>query len=243
VLCVGKVVGVGLIAISTLVCAVVARADPYRLLSIDKGFVRWQQPTENRRIVLRYALAAKLIITKDAVNCGRMRPATNLLKNSNIAPDEFRRAVVEAFRRWQKVVDLSFVEVHDDANADIVLGEQADPEGFAYTNVVIGTSHHPSARLISSAQICLNPQKRWKIGFDGNLQVYDLAHTISHEIGHAIGLDHPDERGHLMSFRYHETRGDLSEGDVLGAMQIYGRRSARPSVSVVPEGRSGLHLE
>jgi predicted Zn-dependent protease len=239
----GKVIGVAWIVGSALFATVIARAETYRHLSIEKALVRWQPSAANGRIVLRYALAKQLVVTKDAVNCGRIRPVTALLQNSGIDPEAFRRAAAEAFQRWQNVVDITFVEVLDDTSADIVIGEQADPVGFAYANVVIGASRNPTISPISSAQICLNPQKRWKIGFNGDLKVYDLVHTISHEIGHAIGLDHPDERGHLMSFRYHETRADLSDGDVLGAIQIYGGRSTRPSASALPDGRGGLQIE
>ena len=41
-------------------------------------------------------------------------------------------------------------------------------------------------KRIARSQICLNPRQRWKIGFDGNLTVYDITHTLAHEIGHAI---------------------------------------------------------
>ena len=235
----GRAIGVVWITGIALFAAFTARAESYRLLSIEKALVRWPLPVANERIVLRYSVAQTLVVTPGATNCGRLRPVTNLLRNSDITHEEFKRATAEAFQRWQDVVDITFVEVDDDMSADIVIGEQVDPIGFAYTNVVTGDLRGPTVSPIKRAQICLNPQKQWKIGFNGDLRVYDLVHTISHEIGHAIGLDHPDERGHLMSFRYHETRATLSEGDALGAVQIYGRRVTRPSAAMSPDSRGG----
>ena len=75
--------------------------------------------------------------------------------------------------------------------------------------------------------ICLNPTKRWKIGFDGDISTYDLRYTIAHEIGHAIGLDHPNGPGQIMGYRYEERFRQLQAGDVQGAMLIYGGRAAR----------------
>jgi predicted Zn-dependent protease len=76
-------------------------------------------------------------------------------------------------------------------------------------------------RHIGTAQICLDPEKRGNIGFDGSLAVYDVAHTIAHEIGHALGLDHAIARDQVMSFRYHEWVAGLGPGDFDGAVAIY----------------------
>jgi hypothetical protein len=62
----------------------------------------------------------------------------------------------------------------------------------------------------------------WKVGFDGNLDVYDLRYTLEHEIGHAIGLDHPSPSGQLMSYRYDEGQSGLQSGDIKGAALLYG---------------------
>jgi predicted Zn-dependent protease len=79
---------------------------------------------------------------------------------------------------------------------------------------------------IDQAYVCLNPKSRWKTGFDGNLDVYDLRHTFTHEVGHAIGLDHPDSTGAVMAFRYDERVRDLQPSDIAGVQRLYGAHAA-----------------
>ncbi len=60
------------------------------------------------------------------------------------------------------------------------------------------------------------------MGFDGNLAVYDLRYTFTHEIGHAIGLDHPDSAEALMAYRYDEHAQTLQPSDIAAAQRLYG---------------------
>jgi len=68
------------------------------------------------------------------------------------------------------------------------------------------------------------PEKTWKVGYDGNLEVYDLYFTFLHEIGHTIGLDHPGASGEVMGFRYDERVRDLQDGDIEAVRRLYGER-------------------
>src|SRR3546814_7918489 len=95
-------------------------------------------------------------------------------------------------------------------------------------------------RRISRSLSGLNPQKPWKVGFGGDVTVYDLRYAIAHEAGHAIGLDHPSPSGQLMSFRYDELFRDLQPGDVAGVVALYGPRHAA-TTSVRPSPRSEEH--
>ncbi len=161
------------------------------------------------------------------------------MESSAVADSSFRQSLRTAFARWADAANISFVEVAHADEADIVIGEQTAPRGHAFTNVALGQSNGSTFRPIVKSLICLNPEANWKVGFDGNLDSYDLVHTFTHEIGHAIGLDHPGARGHVMSFRYEETHAGLSDGDILGAVRLYGWRTpagaARHVVSVNAE--------
>ncbi len=50
----------------------------------------------------------------------------------------------------------------------------------------------------------------------------DLRTVLAHEIGHAIGLDHPGARGALMGYSNQGDIDQLMPGDVAGAVALYG---------------------
>lgn len=208
-----------------------AGGEPFRALCLESGCVRWPAASAGDPVIITWTIAARAFVTPGAVNCGAMQSPDELLHRSNVTGTDFRQALEAAFRRWSSVAGISFVEVSDQDKADIVVGAQGEPRGYAFTNVAVSATE-PGA--ISRSLICLNPARRWKVGYDGDLTNYDLVHTLAHEIGHAIGLDHPDGRGHLMSFRYDESFDGLSEGDMLGAVALYGPR--RPAESWIVTG-------
>ena len=113
--------------------------------------------------------------------------------------------------------------------ADILIGAQVEPEGWAFADVFYDAQSPERVKPISRSLVCLNPAKRWKVGFDGDLKTYDLRYTLAHEIGHAIGLDHPAGAGQIMGYRYEERFRELQPGDVHGAKLLYG---APPSTDV-----------
>ena len=145
-----------------------------------------------------------------------------LLAASGIAGSAFESELAAAFAMWEAAADLTFRKAAPDEPADIVIGAQVDPQGWAFANLSYDAASPLPIKPISRALICLNPERPWKVGFDGNLGACDLRRTLAHEIGHAIGLDHPSWADQLMGHRYEERFRDLQPGDVLGAVALYG---------------------
>lgn len=210
-------------ALFILAPAALAGDDSYKLLKLQGHFAKWSptQPTETT--VITYAFANKIVHSKDARNCGAMQPVGQALNHSRISMDQFREEFAKATRMWEDAANIRFVKAASPQAANILIGAQVKGIGRAFTNVELATERvSPGTRRIKHSLICLNPDMPWKVGFDGNLSAYDLRYTLAHELGHAIGLDHPSERGSLMFYKYDETQHDLAVGDMAGAALIYG---------------------
>jgi hypothetical protein len=230
------------------VCASAGFAADFRLLRLNGNLVKWGDPTLGQGAQITWALLDKASHFPDALNCRSMVPfAPHLAQgpgDAAIAMAELRRA----FDTWSAAADISFRMVDDPRKADIVIGAQAIPTGRAYSSVaydspgdvpersVAAKALSPSARQggglsvaesrsvksIRQSLICLNPERAWKVGYDGNLEVYDLYFTFLHEIGHTIGLDHPGASGGVMGYRYDEKVRALQDGDIEAVRRLYG---------------------
>jgi hypothetical protein len=185
-------------------------------------------------------------------NCAHMRSFADIVAVSpGVTEEAARKELREALRTWESVANIAFHEVSDPTAAEIVIGAADDPGGRAFANLsyrsgkgiptpvtmALGKPAAPApaegargdgegdAVAIDQAYVCLNPKSPWKVGFDGNLNVYDLRHTFTHEVGHAIGLDHPDATGAIMGYRYDEQARTLQPSDIAGVQRLYGAAS------------------
>jgi hypothetical protein len=185
--------------------------------------------------------------TLSSTNCSTMGAVDNIIAASNnVTETLLGKELVAAFNAWEKVAGLKFIEVSDIKRANIIVGANLASNGPAFANLslengvaaprslALGSGRSTSTGQetpsrndksplpIKQAYICLNPKQRWKIGFDGNLSVIDLRHAFMHEIGHAIGLDHPGSSGAIMGYRYDEQTRDLRPSDIAAAQSLYG---------------------
>ena len=198
-----------------------AGEDGYRLLELDGYKVKWGDRRLGVGASISYAFAGKALRFDEARNCGDLAPIATLV-NGNLTMAMLANETAAAFRVWERAAGLSFHAVDDPAAADIILGAQGRPRGRAFANVSYAPEPDGGVRAIRQSLVCLNPDHKWKVGFDGDKNVYDLRYTLIHEIGHAIGLDHPGPSGQVMAFRYTEAFGDLQSGDLRGVRLLYG---------------------
>ena len=211
----------------------------YRLLRFTGAPMKWGTGRLGAHAEVTWRLADAPRSFRGARNCGSITPIETALAPSDLQRADFLRELRAAMSMWEEVAGLTFRHARPGERADLVLGSQARPRGRAYTNVAAGRMVAvPGAKRVDrleQAVICLNPKRPWKVGFDGNLKVYDLRHTLAHELGHVIGLDHSGTAGAVMAFRYDEKHPRLAPGDVVGAQRLYG-----PSLAVRAKARVAL---
>jgi hypothetical protein len=198
-----------------------AHAADYRQIVLDGHTLKWGGPAAGSGAIVTYADVDSDRAFADARNCPAVAPLDGLLAASHIARATFDQERDAAFAAWSSVADIRFRKV-DAFDADILIGAEAVPTGRAFTNVDYRDRGIAERASLTRSVICLNPELPWKVGFDGNLNVYDLRYALTHEIGHAIGLDHPGRTGELMDFRYREDFRAPQLGDIAGATFLYG---------------------
>lgn len=194
----------------------------YRLLELDGHRVKWGAPELGSGAVVSYAFAEEALRFQGARNCRDLAPM-QALASRTLPVETLSRETAAAFRVWERAAGLTFRRVDDAGDADIVIGAQGQPRGRAFANVSYDPDPEGEIRSIERGLVCLNPEHAWKVGFDGDHDVYDLRYTLIHEIGHTIGLDHPGPSGQVMAFRYTEAFDALQPGDLRGVRRLYGR--------------------
>jgi hypothetical protein len=137
-------------------------------------------------------------------------------------PGRLAEIAAGAFAMWSREADLSFRPAAAGEAPDILIGAEGAPLRVAFANVWHGEAEGGMAPL-ERATICLNPLVAWSDG-EGPAPAgaLDLRTVLAHEIGHAIGLDHPGAEGALMGFSNQGDFDHLMPGDIAGAVALYG---------------------
>ncbi|WP_088328926.1 matrixin family metalloprotease [Lacimicrobium sp. SS2-24] len=223
-----------LAGIVSLLTPLLADADEggYRLLELEGYKVKWGDRRLGVGATVSYAFTDSALHFEDARNCGELASIESLT-GQELSKERLSYETAEAFRVWERAAGLTFYEINDPRNADIILGAQGKPSGIAFANVAYGNQAEEGIRAIEQSLVCLNPEHKWKIGFDGDEDVYDIRYTLIHEIGHAIGLDHPGPSGQVMAFRYTEAFTGLQSGDLRGVQLLYGNAADNNQAGIV----------
>jgi hypothetical protein len=183
-----------------------------------------------------------------------------LRENSNIKRDsDVTGALRRSLDAWSRIADVDFQVVNSDKLGvsasgpagdgvslitiaqipENVLLFAKDPENAAATTRVF----YNRRGMITEADIVLNPYQQFST--DGTLGTFDLESTLTHEIGHLLGLRHSLVLGSTMNPNYGRngvfgirnfSPRTLSAGDVASIRGLYGSRGEEKCCGSV-EGR------
>ena len=198
-------------------------ASAYVVGSTSPG--KWGSPTPGTGATVTWSLMGS------GVSCAAEFAGCATTALSSLLPSGFLNQIQLAFEAWSSVANINFVQVADDGagfdrptlSGDIRIGAHA-MDGALGT---LAYSYFPPFNGTSAAgDIFLDTAESWTIGFEG--PGYDIFQVMTHEIGHAIGLEHTANTDALMNAWYTENFRGPQADDIAGARYLYGVRAPEP---------------
>ncbi len=144
-------------------------------------------------------------------------------ESDKISGDTEQALVIAAFKLWSDQTPLTFTEVSDSDQAEILIGwaagEHGDGDPFDGAGDVLAHASYPNPYNDRRVFLHFDESERW---VDSETRNVDLLTVAAHEIGHNLGLDHSDDPDALMFAAYSGPRRFLSRDDVAGIQSLYG---------------------
>ncbi|MEO8574495.1 MAG: matrixin family metalloprotease [Pyrinomonadaceae bacterium] len=182
-------------------------------------------------------------VVRIAVSSSLLRENPNIKRDSDVVG-----AIRRSIDAWSAVANIEIQETNSDKQSaspagpagdgvslitiagtpENVLLFAKDPENAAATTRVF----YNRRGMITEADIVLNPYLQFST--DGTIGTFDLESTLTHEIGHLLGLPHSSVFGSTMHANYGKngvfgvqnfTSRTLAADDIAAARGIYGSRS------------------
>ncbi len=130
-------------------------------------------------------------------------------------------------------LDLKWVPGSENPDITIAFHEEEEDDYLKTHPGVLAYAYYPGSSM--SGIIVFNDKYVWGMkegdirvvnpdGSQAIVKVYNLLHTLGHEIGHSLGLDHDHENKWSMLYPAYNGVLVLHENDVFRIIQLYGYR-------------------
>ncbi len=129
---------------------------------------------------------------------------------------DFVSSLNKALNAWEKVAAVDF-ESSGGAPGQIQIGTQS-LAGSTIGLARVSFSNRSGIDLIKKAEISFDSDEDWAPNGEGGAQNFFA--VALHEIGHAFGLGHANDRSEIMNPVI--STDDLGDGDIEGAQKMYG---------------------
>jgi hypothetical protein len=157
------------------------------------------------------------------------------------------QAALPSPANWNQNIGALHLNAVVNPNAPLVSGDGINTIGFSAnaagqsfgSSTLAITLYYYSGSRMSEADIFVNNKQTWDsyrgaLRFGGNgYAIADIRRVLIHEIGHAIGLNHPDQAGQHVSAVMNSVISNVDSAaadDIRGGQALYGA----PSVSATP---------
>ena len=165
--------------------------------------------------------------------------------------NSWNAAVSQALNIWNAHIDLAtFASVPDSTrpNGDgdflnhIFFDRSFFGESFGPNTLAITTRWTIGGSQRVEADIVFNSAFQWS-SYRGNVRSvngrdqWDIVRVALHELGHVLGLDHPDDYGQSVEALMNSTIGNrdsLTADDIAGALSLYGGSRVTSNVAFPP---------
>jgi hypothetical protein len=142
----------------------------------------------------------------------------------------YRKILQQTMKNWSEVAPISFFEVSPE-QAQLTI--KLDKCGGPVSGILASTTITIADGFIRHADVIINGREFKWLGRRG----YDLESVVCHELGHALGLQHVEERVALMYPTFDPGTARLySLDDIQGILALYGPQES--GIAAVKPARS-----
>ena len=136
------------------------------------------------------------------------------------------------FGMWEEVTKLEFRKEVGKVDIEIsfVKGDHGDKEPFDGPGGTLGHACSP----FCGGDVHIDDEEFWT---DKSYKGTNLLQTITHELGHSLGLKHSKEKGALMApfYKPYDPNMRLHQDDIAGIRSLYGKRRKTTHTTTKPK--------